>query len=1601
MRKTACRMALAATCMLAPLAAGAQAVIFPQQQQAGTASSAAVEGGCTLSNDLLSATFLLDESNHLSFGGCPQLGLKPGTDLFTIEYQNGTVLNSGSIQWESVEKGVDTSIDPNAVRASLKMPGKMIEAKATLDNGLKLVWRAVLRNGSHYLRTEMELTNPEGGAAVPMHALTPMIFTADKNVAGEVAVVGNTRGAILASPKIFAGLETPMGLNSVADRSNSVNNLKLDGWTAAADWTAWKPATLPTDAAFPTSISDNGTFTVTADKVDGMHGYLYFPEAGNQTVTFLYSGGNIRIDLLGVEIAKVGEPAKKAADYHHGFTGGQKENNVYTLNVPEAGVYEVTIYRSAHGNFAANNPPRGTITWTGEPLLASVATSADVTEPTVSLTTSAPETPELSTTWATADFATPAAYADVPGNVTAMIAAVNVNGQSSILMQNTTADFTTASEGSIKATYAYTGKSHARWYAGAELYKVEGDNAVRKAVSNTTAKVGSNGSIDFDFGTQPAGTYRVIAYSMHQPANAANNLSNSRYTIKFNDAAIDGATADQNDGNGWERPANPGAIAPAIGANFANFTENGAEQLYTKTRVLSRDIAVSGSEAQDVTFTVRYGSGNVRLCPVAVMLVDADGNIAASDCHYGYTGTNSSDNTYTLNGVAPGNYTLRLYSEVRSENNTLPAAGTFAFSDNVTGQPAGSETVTAAVVTIPEVNEIDITGRWSRHTDLMPGKTWEVGAVVGLIAQNEGTGADQTRRSILSYIERERAVPWHSMVIYNSWYELNINRNNSVDPDADNNNMYATDCERVVNEWRKHLYDENGTNIGAFVWDDGWDRYGTWTFNNHFPNGFKEPNDAAVAMGTGIGAWLGPVGGYGQSGTYRRNYWNGKGGMQLSNPAYYKVFLDAVTNLTTNYDFRYFKFDGISGQFSATGPDAGYTGEENAEAIIDIESQVRKIKPDIFLNTTVGTWASPFWYRYTDATWRQENDFGTHGGQGSTREQWITYRDRLVYQNYVQNSPLCPINNLMTHGVMVTKFGPPAAMDNTDYDGIVREIRAAFACGSAQVELYTDYELLNNLSRGTEGEEGYKTIWTEIADAIKWQRNNADVLPDIHWVGGNPGNAEVYGWASWNGRKATVALRNPKASEQTFTINLRRDLELPAYCSSTFTFKKGFADQADLAGMDLAASYGADQNITVTLPANSIYVFDGVDSNYANVAPAVPSEIVIDNLVEFTENATVAPAVGGKVKINKAVTPEPIEEYEWRFEVAAPAEGETPKAEVSEDGTVTFLAAGTAEITVAVVDKADNTKVLATVTIPVTIAGTEEPENPTVEPGTPDDSDETVTFTPGASEDDETTPDVDETIASLAIVLTEGETKTVEIPATVKNTDTPASHFEFHYDGVKADSHEVATAVFAKNDNGEHVINVTHGTTEGRVLITLHPTAQAGQPEGRSGEEVADDALWKLYVTVKDPLLHSATGVSLTGVPSKLYLNQSFTVGAEKAPAASKDAVKIDITANPEDAVRIVDNGDGTFTVTAVKTGTLTVTATLLTHAEDAVTTATHTVQLVNATGNPGQGVTGIDAVNTDAAEGRAEIYDLAGRRIRRITAAGMYIVNGVKTIVR
>lgn len=496
---------------------------------------------------------------------------------------------------------------------------------------------------------------------------------------------------------------------------------------------------------------------------------------------------------------------------------------------------------------------------------------------------------------------------------------------------------------------------------------------------------------------------------------------------------------------------------------------------------------------------------------------------------------------------------------------------------------AGLETPMGLNSCKDEGNATHIEGLWRRNTTLKAGKTWNISSVVGLVAPK------QLRRSFLAYSERERAVAWRPYPVYISWYELNIDRNNAQAPSY-KGNMTVEQCADVVSHWKTHFYDKYQMAPKAFVWDDGWDQYGTWAFNPNFPNGFDEPANEAKKMGTGIGAWLGPVGGYGQSGEYRRAYWRSKGVMQLSNEDYYNFFIRCCTNMIDRYDFRFFKFDGISAQASAIGPDEGTRGEENAEAIISIERAVRQKRPDIFLNTTVGTWASPFWFHFTDAVWRQEGDYGEAGDQGTDRERWITYRDRLVYQNFIQRSPVCPINTLMTHGFILSRWG--AVSKNMDYDGIVREMRCAFACGSGMVELYNDYKLMDEI-KDNQGNAG--ALWKDLAECIKWQQEQADVLPDAHWVGGNPWDgkkANVYGWAAWNGKKSVLTLRNPSTSAQTFTTTLREALDIPAYVRGKITLTHAF-NQAELDGMPINKAIDIDTPLVLNLPGSSVFIYNG------------------------------------------------------------------------------------------------------------------------------------------------------------------------------------------------------------------------------------------------------------------------------------------------------------------------------------------------------------------------------------------------------------------------
>ena len=653
-------------------------------------------------------------------------------------------------------------------------------------------------------------------------------------------------------------------------------------------------------------------------------------------------------------------------------------------------------------------------------------------------------------------------------------------------------------------------------------------------------------------------------------------------------------------------------------ANQAKRVEEATGATYPNLYAFKKE-GVELVAGQKVEVTLTYKQGSNKLYIGGIDLLASKGDIAAMDYHVGYTGSSHDKNTYTFIVPNTGTYAIRAIVHNKSE-----------------AINAKSE-LTAKIYTPKEgvvinTDIVGIQGRWSRNTTLAAGETWKVAAVVGLIAQ-DGTQANadihstQKRRSFLAYSERERAVPWRALPMYLTWYELQINRNNA-DPGREHlDNTKAADVLDVLNHWKTDFYGRYGVAPEIFIIDDGWDEYGEWKFHDSFPNEMRDMSVAAKEMdNAGIGAWLGPVGGYGNSGNHRRAYWNGKGGMQLSNPAYYKAFKDAAYNLVKNQgdNYTFFKFDGISAQFSATGPDAGDTGNENAEGIIRLEQYVREeLREDIFFNTSVGTWASPFWYQITDATWRQENDHGETGNNSNSRENWITYRDRLVYQNYVKNSPICPINTLMTHGFILTKFGPPAG-NPRDYNSVRNELRAAFLCGSGMVELYNDYDLMNSINGGA--------LWADLAECIAWQKRNADVLPDAHWVGGNPWTgsaAQVYGWAAWNGTKSSLALRNGANDAQTYTFTLRQALNIPKNVSGSIILRSAFGDQAALEGLTEGKAYGIDESITVTLPGSSVYGFEGIDASAATTS--------VSSIILTAENAATEVTVDKTLVLKAAV----------------------------------------------------------------------------------------------------------------------------------------------------------------------------------------------------------------------------------------------------------------------------------------------------------------------------------------------------------------------------
>jgi hypothetical protein len=440
-----------------------------------------------------------------------------------------------------------------------------------------------------------------------------------------------------------------------------------------------------------------------------------------------------------------------------------------------------------------------------------------------------------------------------------------------------------------------------------------------------------------------------------------------------------------------------------------------------------------------------------------------------------------------------------------------------------------------------------VTGARRCHASLKPGETWTATGVIGVALPG------QMRRAFLHYVERERARPYGLFLHYNSWWDIAWG----------DRLMNEKQCREVIETFGRELVEKRGVVMDSFVFDDGWDDPKTlWGFHAGFPGGFKSLEQAAAEYGAAVGTWLSPWGGYGQRKAQRMEYGKTQSfetnarGFSLAGPKYYARFRDVCAEMIEKYGVNYFKFDGIARGINS--PGAGDAFAADIEALLRLCRELRDLRPDVYLSITTGTWPSPYWLFYGDSVWRNGHDWNVHGA-GSVRQQWITYRDMITYRMIVRRAPLYPINSLMTVTVCYGQLGTATRMTD-DVDDLVDEIRMAFGSGTQLLELYITPQKMTPQG------------WDALAECAKWSRANADVLVDVHWVGGDPGEGEPYGYASWSPRKGILVLRNPSDAPAEMKLDLATALELPGDAPSTYSVTSRWPTPQRVPERTLAAS---------------------------------------------------------------------------------------------------------------------------------------------------------------------------------------------------------------------------------------------------------------------------------------------------------------------------------------------------------------------------------------------------------------------------------------------
>lgn len=484
------------------------------------------------------------------------------------------------------------------------------------------------------------------------------------------------------------------------------------------------------------------------------------------------------------------------------------------------------------------------------------------------------------------------------------------------------------------------------------------------------------------------------------------------------------------------------------------------------------------------------------------------------------------------------------------------------------------------------------------------------------------------QNAFFGYIE-SICTPTKFRMQYNSWYDHMLNIN------ADN-------IEKSFYEIEKGLSQNGVEPLDAYVVDDGWNDYSApfWCFNKKFPNQLYDSTQLAKNLGSSFGLWLGPRGGYNYQDKFaKRMEKNGLGAYNaqardicVADKTYQENVKKFILKTTKEFDIDYWKFDGFCLTPCTNNNHSHIVGGENNmyyftemwQGWIDIFKTLRELRKkqgkSIWINMTCYVNPSPWWLMYVNSIWLQNSSdigFAKNNLTQDKVDAEMTYRDGRYYNLLCTRALQMPLKHIYNHEPI---YGNTAKVDYTDEE--FEKYLYFNACrGQAFNELHLSYNKMN------------KSKWRILANVLKWQKSNYDILEHASFIGGNPEENNVYGYFSWDDKgNGIIALRNPTNEKAPLTLTLNKLMGCPESLKDVKRYN--VYNESGKESFD-SFSYGDKIDLTLRPFEVKIFQFGQEDRRYDYVTGA--TEFTISFNYNGEENIEIAQNEDIKIAVEKGI----------------------------------------------------------------------------------------------------------------------------------------------------------------------------------------------------------------------------------------------------------------------------------------------------------------------------------------------------------------------------